>query len=529
MALIDLLGRGYFPKELPNPFGTNSYAIALTGNPAALPQRFRINLQRRSRCPQIGELLNYSHARVGFLRRQLSIPNPVSHFLLCREIDANWTALQPFIGGTALAATAPTQSAQGRAIVGVQPFAAKPSLAVQTRLNNRYILRTDISRFYHSIYTHTIPWALHTKPIAKGNRSMALLGNRLDCLIRSSQDGQTVGIPIGPDTSLVIAEILMQRCDVDLLSCYPGLRGHRYTDDYELGFRNRTDAEEAFHRLEHILGRYELALNPRKTRVLPLPDYLEAPWAAPLRAHSISVSQREQEYDLYSYFDRASELQRSYREDAVLSYAVARLRSITIHANNWLLFQRLLINTAATEPATLPLVLQNIIMRVNAGAAPATTEIEELLNALIHEHAPLGHSSEVAWSLWACLALRIMVSTQATAAIATMEDSAVALLALDCSAQGLTASPLNTSHWTANMSPQGLYGDQWLLSYEANVKGWLPSQGGGDHVAADPSFGHLKTAGVEFYDTSVTSPPATGLPIPVPEVPTPSPVSSGSL
>ena len=53
------------------------------------------------------------------------------------------------------------------------------------------------------------------------------------------------------------------------------------------------------------------------------------------------------------------------------------------------------------------------------------------------------------------------------------------------------------------MSTPELYEEQWLLAYEANVKGWLPSQGGPDHVAADNNFGFLKNSAVEFYVSTI--------------------------
>jgi hypothetical protein len=36
---------------------------------------------------------------------------------------------------------------------------------------------------------------------------------------------------------------------------------------------------------------------------------------------------------------------------------------------------------------------------------------------------------------------------------------------------------------------------QWLLAYEANVKGWLPNKGGKDFVTTHKHFGPMKTAG----------------------------------
>jgi hypothetical protein len=49
------------------------------------------------------------------------------------------------------------------------------------------------------------------------------------------------------------------------------------------------------------------------------------------------------------------------------------------------------------------------------------------------------------------------------------------------------------------MNGKDLRGEEWLLSYEANVQGWLGTVGGGDHVTADPEFGYLKASGVRFY------------------------------
>ncbi len=62
---------------------------------------------------------------------------------------------------------------------------------------------------------------------------MALTENVLDKLVRDSQDSQTIGIPIGPDTSLVIAELVMTAVDHALGSQVSPI-GYRFVDDIEL-------------------------------------------------------------------------------------------------------------------------------------------------------------------------------------------------------------------------------------------------------------------------------------------------------
>jgi hypothetical protein len=257
MSLRTLLARGYFPKELPRPFATGSFARCVT-SARVLPGDFGKTAVKGNRLPSAHTAI-YSLARGGLVRRPLSICNPLHYFLLCKELAQNWGAIKLRVAGTPLAATAPVFKGTGRAIDGRWPQSARHELAQSTRVGRRYVLQTDINRFYHSIYTHSISWALHTKTAAKANRTLGLLGNRIDYWIRMGQDQQTVGVPIGPDTSLVMAELIMQRCDEALLRGIPNLRGHRFIDDYELSFQTRTEAEEAFHVLDGCLADFELA------------------------------------------------------------------------------------------------------------------------------------------------------------------------------------------------------------------------------------------------------------------------------
>ena len=61
-----------------------------------------------------------------------------------------------------------------------------------------------------------LPWALDGKSavkaaLASGHKKKDL-GDRLDCWVRRSQSNQTIGIPIGPDTSFVLGDLVLQHC-----------------------------------------------------------------------------------------------------------------------------------------------------------------------------------------------------------------------------------------------------------------------------------------------------------------------------
>jgi hypothetical protein len=520
MSLRDLLTRGYFPKELPRPFDTASFAKCVS-TARNLPGDFAKTAARGNKLPS-AQTGVYSLARGGLLRRPLSICNPLHHFLLCNELIQNWAAIKPRVAGTSVSATTPEFKKSGRAIDGKHPQSERDQLARNTRLGRRYVLLTDINRFYHSIYTHSISWAMHTKATAKANRSLNLLGNKIDFWIRMGQDQQTVGIPIGPDTSLLMAELIMQRCDEALIAAIPQLRGHRFIDDYELSFQTRTEAEDAFHVLDTCLADFELALNLKKTKILELPLPLEPSWTTELKDFRFSRnSQHGQAADLNNYFNKAFALHSSNPSESVLNFAIAKLRGMEIDPANWKLFQKLLLLCATPEPASLPYVLEQIITRKNAGAPLLVPEIEEVANELIVKHSARRHSSEVANAAWACLALRLRLHEAAVDAISRCDDSVVALLALDCEQHGLVAKPLDKSLWSAHMTHEALYDKQWLLAYEANIKKWLPNTGGIDHVSRDVNFGFLKRNKVSFYKSRLTTPGRpTATKVPLPTLPT---------
>jgi len=86
--------------------------------------------------------------------------------------------------------------------------------------------------------------------------------------------------------------------------------------------------------------------------------------------------------------------------------------------------------------------------------------------------------------------------------VSQVDDSVVALLSLDLKANGL-ADGLDPDLWGQHMEARHLYSENWLIAYEALIKGWLPSKDGSDYVAVDDFFGLLAKHAVMFYDISV--------------------------
>ena len=165
MNTYEILARGYLPKELPPPFTSESLATAIQANRQKLPTNFSCTPGNQGNVRSRPTVHNL--ARVGVLRRKLSIPNPINYFQLAEVIDTNQQTLLRHVTYSKFSLTTP-QATPGsqRAIDSVKSWSYLPIARSLCRASARYVLQTDIDNFYPSIYTHVIPWALHTKPVA---------------------------------------------------------------------------------------------------------------------------------------------------------------------------------------------------------------------------------------------------------------------------------------------------------------------------------------------------------------------------
>ena len=483
------------PEGVPQPFTSASLSRVAEPHGASLLHQ----------CRKTSLLARHNLARVGRLRRALGIPNPIWFYCLADELAANWAAIRTHLGTSRLSITRPVRRPTiPRAVEARIPHPDRAPVRARHRAMGRFVLVADIQRCYPAIYTHSIPWALHSKSVAKVNRSRALLGNRLDRLVSLAQDGQTRGIPIGPDTSFVISEIVLTGVDQILEQRLGRIAGFRASDDFEIVFSSRGVAEEGRAILQEALASFELEINEEKTRIQELPEPLDDTWPLRLRTLPLRTTGRAITGDLVTYFGIAFELSKAFPTDSVLRYAISRVHGITMPGVPWPLYHDLLMQCATAEPGTLKFVLSELRRYKSVGYQLDDDRLREALTALIVRHTPLGHGSEVAWAVWAHISLGITLAKPAADLLPTLDDSLVPLLALHADDRGLVPSGLDKSAWASAMTGDGLYGPHWLLAYEANIKGWLPSVGP-DHVAADPYFRQLKSKGVSFYNVRAPS------------------------
>ncbi|MCP4393801.1 MAG: RNA-directed DNA polymerase [Alphaproteobacteria bacterium] len=139
--------------------------------------------------------------------------------------------------------------------------------SIELALDYEYLIHTDISDCYGSIYTHSIAWAIHGKKYAKNNRS-SIIGNNIDQHLQNMSYGQTNGIPQGSILMDFIAEIVLGYIDMQLHTKIKACKDYhiiRYRDDYRIFVNNPKDGEKIVKYLSEILINFGMKLNPHKT------------------------------------------------------------------------------------------------------------------------------------------------------------------------------------------------------------------------------------------------------------------------
>jgi hypothetical protein len=143
--------------------------------------------------------------------------------------------------------------------------------SLELSMEYEYLFKTDITDCYASIYTHSVAWAIHTKPIAKKKRKdFNLIGNTIDRCIQDMHDSQTNGIPQGSVLMDFVAEMVLGYADIKLLERIEKekmqeFRILRYRDDYRIFVNNPKTGEKILKLLTEVMIDLGLKLNPGKT------------------------------------------------------------------------------------------------------------------------------------------------------------------------------------------------------------------------------------------------------------------------
>lgn len=149
------------------------------------------------------------------------------------------------------------------------------------RLERRYsvMLSADISKCFHSLYTHTMFWATADVETAKDNVKAMGFGNAFDKLMQSANYNETNGIVVGPEVSRIFAELILSEVDRRAISTLEmtgfkyrsNFEFFRYVDDYFIFADDDEVASSVLSVLSNRLSEFNLHFNDQKTVPLRRP------------------------------------------------------------------------------------------------------------------------------------------------------------------------------------------------------------------------------------------------------------------
>ncbi|MBU2870359.1 antiviral reverse transcriptase Drt4 [Colwellia sp. E2M01] len=311
-----LLKSNYFPlqknrnEELPSIFNSEAFSSDIADKLVAIKLRSGGY-----------DDLSFNVTRFNNIHRKISIPHPLPYAHLVNTITKNWDSIS-HIESNENSIIRPLKHKDGRIIV----MTYEQSKRKTNRYNNsckgkKFIVHSDISNFYPSIYTHSIPWALLGVKAAKLKQNSGF-ENELDQHQRMMKRNETTGVAIGPGTSNIISEIILY--EVDKLLKDKGYEFYRFIDDYTAFCSTYEESESFIRDLSEFLSVYGLLLNIKKTEIKKLPKPTVADWVADLGSR---ISQRKKVNEFYciKMLDYALDLQEKNTGGSILKFTLKSL------------------------------------------------------------------------------------------------------------------------------------------------------------------------------------------------------------
>ena len=344
--------------------------------------------------------IEYRVTRFNLVTRLFHIPHPAPYARLCKCLSEHWDGLF-HICENPNSREKPAKHDTGRRIMGEWEDLEQISVMNYSKLSDVrfrleistgkfYRVKADITSFFPSIYTHSIPWVVAGRDEAKIHSGEELWYNQLDEAQRDVKRGETQGIPIGPATSHIISEFIL--CQVDETLREKDYVFVRYVDDYECYCETHEEAERFILNLEQELRKYLLILNPKKVMIEELPLAYQDQWVITLR-NVLPSKQKPTPRDIMNFLDLAVDLQKRYPEGSVLKYATRTLaNSKKFDGNSADFFLKYLISLAVHRPSVLPILCQ--VAKQNGVGSDLD------ISPVLKQSIKFQRSDAICWSLY---------------------------------------------------------------------------------------------------------------------------------
>ncbi|WP_006745916.1 RNA-directed DNA polymerase [Thioalkalivibrio paradoxus] len=429
--------------------------------------------------------------------RKHGIINPISYLAISHTIAGNFIKIRTAAKRSGISASPPVFDWRGERALVRPSVDLRDDFRVDLASRLERFAVADIRAFFHTVYTHAIPWAIHGKVWAKKNTSTSHYGNLLDLLCRNAQGGQTIGLPVGPDTSRLLAEVIASAIDLELRRRLhiKSPNASRYVDDYTIGCPPDISGETAIAAPRQSAGVYEFELNNDKSAVFPSSFRFNSGWKEAVRAHVPRKDLSKRAFQRFFYeVGRVSEEQ---REINVEKFALQNARSAFVFADDWGYIQSQLINAYRRNSTLVSFLAEVLILRAMQRGDVERGKLKSFIESRLAVLAGENRTGEIIWLLFSLIRLEIKLEASRIASLFELDNALVAILVNVADSRGLIRGNVDYSLWSMSLDAAGLEGPMWLYAYECVRQGVNPS-GNSRFIEKHPFFGPIIAKKISF-------------------------------
>jgi hypothetical protein len=488
-----LLEQNYFPaqrrrrEELPPVFTSGSFTPTVASNLASI---------KLAKGIKGFDVVDYRTTKFNNVSRSLSIPHPVGYSQLALKLTSSWQEVSNLLGSP-VSRIQPKNYPDGRIIVmDYDNFATRNKRSRDLAFGKRYVVHTDISNCFPSIYTHAISWAAVGLTQAKSKIS-GEWHHEIDKLARQITRDETQGVPVGPATSNVIAEMILGRIDNTLVDEFGDrvdpttIPLSRFIDDYTFYCESDSEGHKFLRRLEEELAKFKLRLNPRKTSIEETRFPSSESWKTALALNAPHQGSEVSVYQATNYLELAVRLAKENPESSVLKYAANSLLRCDLSSTAQVATLDCLLMLAFHYPVLLPSLSQLIDDTWFDGASAFSARYVKILGRC----AELRQSDGMAWALYYLRRNGISIpATVAKQVVKTEDCVSLLMLYLEGVHKQLVIDWVNQLPKTDSYKLDR----NWLLLYQMYIEGDVKE----DMCSTPEAFERLKLASVTFVDLS---------------------------
>lgn len=315
--------------------------------------------------------------------------------------------------------------------------------------------------------------------LGKNNRGIEHFGNLIDLICRNAQDGQTIGLPVGPDTSRFIAEVIGSAIDVELQAALAvtGKDASRYIDDFTIGCNQGQSGESLIATVRQVVGHYELELNNEKSAIYPTSIRFNTGWK---QAALADLPRRPFPYEAFQrFFYEVGRIADAHPHINVEKFAYQNARSAFLRTDSWSKIQDNLVNCYRRNPSMVSFLVEICILRNAERRDVDLSSLEGFLNGRFLKLAQENRTGELIWLLFLAIRLRIAMSATVLGRVCQIENPMVALLVSYAHHEELIGGEVDFQVWNRCLNAEGLRSGMWLYAYESvragiNVASQIP-------------------------------------------------------